>query len=482
MILFDNAQYERFFNPLCCKNKRIYYECILVLIEKSKTVPLLYETDAIDALVLYLRNCAYAVEEEDNYGNADGNISSKKPEAENASAILGYFRHCGWVSEREIGRNGDNIATVVPYCRKIIASIEKIFNHDNRVSLTNHIFSVYDILHSAFINDHGRTYRPYSNILVPAMDSISDLKNELLVLKDSIRSIMQMVIKITETNELGQFLIKDEMMEAFFNDYFFIKKDGLVPGYISEIEKMLRQVTNTKVYENMVKEYQDLYAKDEITAKEMVDSQLSELQSFISYDYVKEIDYIDKKINNYYSLYSTRICMVLSNNINMQAYLNDLLMAIKDFEPGQKKKFIDSISKYFGLQSYKYVGRKSIERRKKHKPNTKSGAIITSSLSDEDKARMAKELLRGHPDHYSVKQVKSYFDNLFAGRESVIPDETIIKTREDVMMAAAGIIYSGTDGFPYEAEFLDGTIETEVAKISNVRLKKKKLDDTKDYI
>ena len=36
------------------------------------------------------------------------------------------------------------------------------------------------------------------------------------------------------------------------------------------------------------------------------------------------------------------------------------------------------------------------------------------------------------------------------------------------MMAAAGIVYSGTDSFPYEIEFLDGIIETEVAKISNI--------------
>ena len=82
--------------------------------------------------------------------------------------------------------------------------------------------------------DHGRTHRPYSNILVPAVDSVSDLKNELLILKDSIRAIMRMVIKMTETNELGQFIIRDEIMEAFFNDYFFIKKGGLIPGYIEE--------------------------------------------------------------------------------------------------------------------------------------------------------------------------------------------------------------------------------------------------------
>ncbi len=43
MILFENPDYDKFFNPLCCKNKKIYYECILQLIEKSKQVTLLYE-------------------------------------------------------------------------------------------------------------------------------------------------------------------------------------------------------------------------------------------------------------------------------------------------------------------------------------------------------------------------------------------------------------------------------------------------------
>ena len=188
MHIFDNSDYDYFFNPLCCKNKKIYYECILQLIEKSKQIPLLYENDARDTLELYFRNLAYAVEDEDNDGDADENISSKKTEAENASAVLRYFRHCGWLSEKELGRNGDNIATVMPYCRKVIDSIERIFNRDNSAALTNHIFFFFFILKSAFISDHGRTIRPYSNILVPVSDGIADLKNELLILKDSIGS------------------------------------------------------------------------------------------------------------------------------------------------------------------------------------------------------------------------------------------------------------------------------------------------------
>ena len=473
MLLFDNAEYDNFFHPLCCKNKRIYYECILQLIEKSKSVPLLYETDARDTLILYLRNCAYAVVDEEASKDAEENIGSKKTETENASAILRYFRHCGWISEKEIGRNGDNIATVVPYCRKMIDSIERIFNRDNRAALTNHIFSIYDILSSAYVADHGRTHRPYSNILVPVVDNVADLKNELLILKDSIRSIMRMIIKMTETNELGQFLIKDEMLENFFDDYFFIKKDGLIPGYIEEIEKMLRRIIKTETYENMIKEYRSLNNVDEITARETVDSQLAEVKSFISYDYVREMDYIDKKINNYYSLYSTRILMVLSNNVNMQTYLNDLLMTMKDLDADERKEMLEKVSHCFALQSYKYVGRKSIERRKKRKPNTASGAIITGSLSEEDKAKLTRELLYEYPDRYGVQQAAGYFEGVLADRDSVIPDETMIRTRDDAMMVAASIIYSGSAEFPYEVEFLVGTVETEAATISNVRIKRK---------
>lgn len=474
MILFDKAEYDRFFNPLCCKNRRIYYECILQLIEKSKTIPLLYETDAKDCIILYLRNCTYAVEDEDGSDNFDENISSKKSDAENASTILRYFRSCGWISEREIGRNGDNIASVIPYCRKMIDSIQRIFDRDTSGALTNHIFAIYDILKSALDAEHGRTIRPYTNILVPLTDNVSDLKNELLILKDSIRAIMRIVIKMTEVNTFGQFLIKDEMMNLFFNDYFFIKKDGLIPGYIAEIEKMLRQVMNTDVYDNMIHEYETLNQADEYKAREIIDGQFTEIQGFINYDYVKEMDYIDKKINNYYNLYSTRILMVLSNNTNMQTYLNDLLMILKEMDAEDREIALADISKSYQLSSYKYIGRKSIERRKKQRPNIKSGAIVISSLSDDEKAKLTQELLHDYPDRYSVDQVASYFDALLSDKVSVETSNQNIKNRDEAMMIAASIIYSGSDEFPYEVEFLGGMVETEVASISNIRIKRKK--------
>jgi hypothetical protein len=76
-----------------------------------------------------------------------------------------------------------------------------------------------------------------------------------------------------------------------------------------------------------------------------------------------------------------------------------------------------------------------LNEERRDAPNIKSGAIVMSSLSDDEKKKLTQELLHEYPDRY---------------------------------------IYSGGDEFPYEVEFLDGMIETEVANISNIKIKRKK--------
>lgn len=78
-----------------------------------------------------------------------------------------------------------------------------------------------------------------------------------------------------------------------------------------------------------------------------------------------------------------------------------------------------------------------------------------------------------YPDRYGVKQAARYFEEALADKESVVPDRAMIKTRDDAMMVAASIIYSGSLEFPYEVEFLERTIDTDVATISNIRIKRK---------
>lgn len=79
-------------------------------------IPVLYEIYARNTLILYLKNCEYTIETE----NIGEEVGSEKSPQENASAILRYFRVCGWITPQEIGRSGDDIVSVSACCRKLI--------------------------------------------------------------------------------------------------------------------------------------------------------------------------------------------------------------------------------------------------------------------------------------------------------------------------------------------------------------------------
>lgn len=471
MPVFE-AVNDKFFNPFSCKNRELYFSCITELIERSKEIPVLYEADAKNSLIIYLQNCQYSIETE-QIGEEGEIIANSRTPQENAAAILRYFRRCGWITPKEVGRSGDNIASVSAYCRKLIDALHKIFDTDTNSAITNHIFSMYEILKASFEKDNGRAHRPYSSILVPLVEHECDLKNELLILKDSIREIMRTVLKMADVNSFGHFLMKDEMLNRFFQDYFFIKRSGLIPSYIMKIDRLLQKLRKSEMYERMIKEYTDLKQIDEMRAKEIVDRQFGELDSFINLEYDRDISRIDKKINTYYNLYAMRMAMVLGNGTNIEDTLNRLLLLLKDAEKEEREEILREVSGAHRLMEFGYIGRKSVERRRRRKPNTAAG-IIEAELSEEEKVRLTEELLREHPDRYSMERVEEYFAKLPVSEDGIPIEACGIHTREDAMMAAAGIIYSGTSGFSYEVAFESGMVETEAASISRFRIKKKK--------
>lgn len=469
---------EKFFNPFSCKNRELYFSCITELIEKSKEIPVLYEADAKTCLTIYLQNCQYSIEAEQVGEDGEMVAGSRTPQ-ENAAAILRYFRACGWITPKEVGRSGDNIASVAAYCRKLVDALHKIFDTDANSAITNHIFSMYEILKSSFSKDSGRTVRPYSNILVPLVEHECDLKNEILILKDSIREIMRVVIKMADVNSFGHFLMKDELLNRFFQDYFFIKKSGLIPSYIAGIDRSLQKLRKSEIYGQMIKEYTSLKRVEEAQAKEVIDRQFGELDSFINLEYERDIGYIDKKINTYYNLYAMRIAMVLGNGTNLENVLNQLLLLLKDAKKEERETILREISGAHRLMEFGYIGRKSIERRRRRRPNTAPPGIVEAELPEEEKERLTNELLSEQHDRYSMENVQNYFEKLPISEEGLPIEACGILTREDAMMAAASMIYSGTAGFPYEVEFSPGMVETEAATISCFRIKKTKRDKRK---
>lgn len=200
MLLFKDKRYERFFSPLCSsRNKELYYDCIKLLIEKSQEVPELYEEDARKFLRSYIENLGYDFQDDTGIEMKADLLSNSRSDADNANTIIRYFRKCGWIADPEIGRNGEGILIITPYCISLIKALEQNFGEDMNATMTNHILDMHGIFKDMFTAGHARALNPYSTALAPLADRAFGLKMELLKLKDNIRDISKEIMTLTET-------------------------------------------------------------------------------------------------------------------------------------------------------------------------------------------------------------------------------------------------------------------------------------------
>ena len=465
MNFFDYIRNESFFRPLNLKYRRVYYDCIQILIDKAKELPVLYESDAKDSLTLYLRNAGIKEEGEDA---DEGGGELRPPE------ILALFRECGWLMPREIGRSGEYVVNISTDCRRIMDFLRKISERKGEGMMSNRIFSMYEIMKSAFDEDSLRKERPYTNILVPLLDNETELKNELTDLKDSISNIMKAVVVFQDMNSFGQYIMKDEMLDRFFHEYFFIKNNGLIPAQISFIKNRLRMLRQGEIFERMIAECAGRFQMSMEEAEEKIEHYFAELQYFLSVEYEENMELIDTRINNYYNLANTRIMLMAGNGIRLEAVLNDFLNAMPELGEEKQDEAMERLSGCTRIINQKYVGYRSFEKKKRLKNEGENIGLSSEELSEEEKLAQTEELFRKAPNRYSVEKVSGFMDVQMEGREKISIKEKPVRTKEEALMYTAAMLYAGNGEFPYQVQITDEEVEKEVADMSNVVISRKK--------
>lgn len=468
MNFFDYIKNDAFFKPLTSKYRRVYYDCIQILIDRAKELPVLYEADARDSITLYLKNTGIrrAVEEKTD--------QPEEQETElQASEILALFRECGWLLPREIGRNGEYVANIAVDCRRVMDFLRKMTERTGQGTMSNRIFSMYEIMKSAFDEDSVRRERPYSNILLPMIDNETELKNELTDLKDSISTIMKAVIVFQDMNSFGQFIMKDEMLDRFFNEYFFIKNNGLIPSQLSFIKSRLRMLREGGLFEKMVFECAEKVELSFEEAEQRVEQYFSELDYFLKVEYEDNMELIDTRINNYYNLANTRIMLMASNSMRLEAVINDFLNTVKDFDEERQQEVMERVSDCARITSQKYVGYKSFEKRQRLKNEGLNIGLLNVELSEEEKRLQTEELFRSAPNRYSVERVGDFLDVKLGSARQFSLREKKIRTKEEALMYAAAMLYAGNEEFPYQVSMRGDVVSTEIADISNLLISRK---------
>lgn len=464
MNFFDYIHNEAFFRPLNLKYRRIYYDCIQILIDKAKELPVLYESDAKDSLTLYLRNAGIQDAKEDT-DETGGEL--RPPE------ILSLFRECGWLMPREIGRSGEYVVNISTDCRRIMDFLRKISERKGEGMMSNRIFSMYEIMKSAFDEDSLRKERPYTNILVPLLDNETELKNELTDLKDSISNIMKAVVVFQDINSFGQYIMKDEMLDRFFHEYFFIKNNGLIPAQISFIRNRLRVLRQGEIFERMIAECSGRFQISPEEAEEKIEHYFAELQYFLSVEYEENMELIDTRINNYYNLANTRIMLMAGNGIRLEAVLNDFLNAVSGLGEAEQDEAMERLCECTRIINQKYVGYRSFEKKKRLKNEGENIGLSNEELSEEEKLAQTEELFRKAPNRYSVEKVSGFMDIQMDGREKISIKEKQVRTKEEALMYTAAMLYAGNREFPYQIQITDEEVAKEIADMSNVVISRK---------
>ena len=467
MDIFELVDNEKFFHPLSSQNRRIYYECILSLIEKSREVPVLYDSDARNCVALYLRNSKYVFQDEQGEGQ-----EQQAPDR-SASAIMAYLRECGWVTPREIGRNGENVANVSMSCRRIMEFFRKMCEKGNQGTLSNHIFSMYEILKASFEEDSARAERPYSTILNPLSDHVEELKNELLDLKDSIANIMRMVMELQDANSVGKFLMKDELLDKFFNDYFFLKNNGLIPSQLSFIRNKLRVIEEGRIFEKMAAECAAVHQIEGAQAREKVQAVLARLSYFLSVEYQENMELIDARINTYYRLANIRMMLVMGKGVEMESLLDGFLSALKGMGQEERQQALERAAGCMRVSSQKYIGRKSYERRKPRERDRGEIGLPLWDISREEKELLTQAVMSGTKNRFSIDGARHFLDGRMAGRKELELREQRVADREEAMLFAAAVMYSCIEEFPYTVELMDGYVETDIARMTNLKIRRR---------
>ena len=387
--------------------------------------------------------------------------------------IIRKFRECGWLSKPEVGRNGEYITNITSNCRRIIDFLNRISSRKNDAAISNRILSMYEILQSTYSENSVRKDRPYSSIIVPLMEDEAELKNEVLDLKDSISIIQSHIIEIIDLSSMGNYLLSDQFLEKFFNDYFYMKNNGLIPSILKGISDQLRRFKNDSLFEVAVNEYSERMQVGYEESKDLLTKYIDEMYYYISSEYSENMEAVDENINKYYRLASMRIRLVTSNGMNVQSSIDAILTRIKETNDDEKEKILSALQGCVDIGSQKYISRKSYQKKKRQIIDVGSTAIDVDDLTDEEKNRITEELMDNSINPYSIERTNDFFKLMFNESELPFIKSKYIKNKEEALMFASAFIYSGEEEFDYIVELAEGYEETAIADITNMVVRRK---------
>ena len=454
MELFDNAKYSNLFRPFCNKNKKVYYDCIKEILKLSN----LYEGNYFEeevkvCLQNYLTNTSLTLEDDEDFSFGSSSV-------DNASTIIRYFRSVGWLEEREVGRNGDNLVRVTYQTRKIIRAIDEIFDVDRKSVLPNLLINISAGLSKlATTTDADNPIReyPWMYCIDIAHKTYLTLRDEIDGVRDSIEYIRRFILSLDSLADLNKLALQDEATSNFFTNFGYVMQNGVFPKLTKEIYDYLRMIReDDALYDDIIKDCMRKENYTEETATIEVNGVFNAMMLYFDTGYDLQVSSISRQIQGYYSLWNARAKMVMEGGSNVVSLINKTLSLLKLDDDSVTDELSEKMSELFFMRTFKVVCPKSLIYREYRPRNTKTTPVTSLALTDEERNALINSDVQNFSQRFTVKAMSAFVKDIVGDNTDHELKSDDIKDMDDVYLLIASQLNEKDEEFPFFFTKSDG--------------------------
>ncbi len=466
MNLFDKLK-SNFFNPLSSNsNNRIHSECLIriyKLFEHEVSFKISRETVRDTIASFIMSEVDEASWKNDNFSNVN----------DYAGAIIRRFYDCEWLIE-----DLDDVT----YEKQVVMSengitlAEYIINliKPPKTEYSSYIFNIYNLLN----NRSQWESNPYTLALKPIYSDAKQLANSLKKLSTSIKKIIEQIVEEQTLDELTKNLLS-YFDGAFIKEYSRLVKEQNIHFYRSTIINKLNDLQkNHDDYDLMIIDcYDNENYTEESEAEQQVYHMLTCTVRFITEDYDRLMNDIQKKINIYLNLAVGRARFILNHDSNSRGYVQQVLKQLIDNINQDSCNDISTVNteELFNIYTQEFLDTASLSYPKKQRSIKTATKSEIPEMSQDDIERTKEKLRKEAYNPFSKEIVKEYALSILGEKQTVSVANFPIDSKNDILTIMSLAAYSDENGFEITPN--ESFVETKGFCIRDFTLKSKSEDN-----
>ncbi|MCR5166244.1 MAG: DUF5716 family protein [Oscillospiraceae bacterium] len=433
MNAFDRIP-NNFFNLLAGNsNYRINSGCLLEVYELFENeISYRISRDSVrDTIASYLMTV------NENSETDPGDMSPN----DRAGAVIRSFYEAGWLSEETDDVSYEKQIVMTEAGIALAEFLTQLIS-PSKEEYSSYVFNIYNRL----INREQWSSNPYTFALKPVYYDAKKLADSLKKLSTSIRSIIEKVVEEKTLEELTNNLMS-YCEGSFIKEYSRLIKEQKIhiyrPAILKELERMRR---DTDIYELIVIDCFDSEGcDDEAAAEQRVHGLFETTIRFLSDDYNRITNDIQKKINIYLNLAVGRARFLLSHDENTRGSVQQVLkQMVEAFDKGDD---IPAYGELYELYTQEFIDTASLRFPSKQKVIRSAAVTEIPEMTQADLDRAAEQQRKEINNPYSKEKMKDYVLALMGDKTEITADSFPAERKTDILAVLSAAAYAGQNGF-----------------------------------